>query len=145
MCVSGGRTGPISHRSHRDPCRSPRLFPACRSLYSVHVGPGPCHRPSKERLITGKKRISVFAVVANPLCVCLSFLLSTTITNFQPLPRPSIFFLFISLSSSTPRLYFLLRRVRFKKHHATGFTFTNTRLLPQGWILKARRRHKGPN
>lgn len=123
--------------------------PSCRSLYSVHVGPGPCHRPSKERLITGKKRISFFAVVDPPApppsstpppCVCLSFLPSTAITISQPPPPPALqffIFLFISLSSSTPRLYFLLRRVRFKKTPRHGFYIHKYQAAPSGVDIKS--------
>lgn len=82
------------------------------SLYSDHVRPGPCHWPSKERLITGKERI----LFAFPFSTSLSFL-----ARLPPSSSVNICWLSLSLSVyltlsafSLPCLYFLICRVRFE-------------------------------
>lgn len=117
MC--GHSSSVYHHKPHTEtPATSlpPYLFPLLCSLYSDHVRPGPCHWPSKERLIAGKKRI----LFAFPFSVSLSF--------FEVFLPHCHHLLFSFISRSSPRLYFLHCRVEFgmKKNPATGFTSTNT-------------------
>lgn len=95
------------------PVSSPTLVLLLCSLYSNHVRPGPCGWPSKERLITGRRVlfVSQFSFQGS-LPSSLSLFLSALL-------------MFASHSSSC--LYFLL----------SAFFFL-PRLLPLGWILKAR-------
>lgn len=140
--VAGNFSSVCNHKprhthTQRDPCHFfslPLVLVLC-SLYSDHVRPGPCHWPSKERLITGKRRI-LFAF-AFSVSRFLGFLPPSSLSLSA---RLSLSLLFISRSPlfSLPCLYFLLCRVKSEN--------TELRVLhPQipacsllGWILKAK-------
>lgn len=115
MCVSSGWTVPISHRSHRDPCHSPRLFPVL-SLSLFRPRRTRTLSPKRERLITGKKRISFFAVqpphppnLPAPPCVCQfsPFHRYHNLPAF-PLPTPppfNFFFVYLTFLLHSPSLF----------------------------------------
>lgn len=115
MRVNSGWTGPISHRSHRDPCHSPRLFPVLSlSLFCPHWTR--TLSPTLQREIDYRKDENfVFAVIARPpLCappptptpprVCISvFSLPPLSQSSSPLLPPPFFF-FFCLSHFPPPL-----------------------------------------
>lgn len=104
-----------NHAHSRTPRPLPLLFPLplvlvrC-SLYSDHVRPGPCHWPSKERLITGKRRILfAFALAVSQFSRFSPSLRAVTIGPGSLFP----FCLSHALPFfSPPCLYFLLCRVK---------------------------------
>lgn len=105
MCVSSGRTGPISHRSHRDPCRSPHLFPIL-SLSLFRPRRTRTLSPALQREIDYRKEENFGFCRRRPPrppttsfhytpCVCVSVFSLPPLSqssSLPPLPHPSIFF-----------------------------------------------------
>lgn len=103
-------------------------------LYSDHVRPGPCRWPSKERLITWKESI----LFAFPLQVFTLLFLCHHLLALSSAFFPLLSVYFTLCLFLFPLTLFSPLSSCIWKHSTVGFTFTNTRLLPLGWILNAR-------